>query len=127
MNGAIMNITRFAATLLAVSSGAFAGHVLAESPGAVPEQRFVPTNTRAQVQAELAQFKQAGVNPWSASFNQLRGVKSTVSRDQVAAEYVGARDVVAAFTGEDSGSAYLAAHQLQQAPSLFAGQAPAAQ
>lgn len=119
-------MNRFAASLLAVSAAAFAGQVLAETPNAVPEQPFVSTKSRADVQAELAQYKQAGVNPWSTSYNQLRGFKSTASRDAVTAEYIAARDQVAAFNGEDSGAAYLAAHQNRvPAATTLAGQGDA--
>ena len=104
-------MNRFAATLLAVSAAAFAGQVLAESPNAVPEQAFTSTKSRADVQAELAQYKQAGVNPWATSYNPLRAFKSNTTREAVTAEYVAARDQVAAFTGEDSGAAYLSANQ----------------
>jgi hypothetical protein len=68
---------------------------------------FQSTRTRAEVQAELAQFKQAGVNPWSISYNQLAGFHSTRTRAEVQAEYVADRDQVAVMNGEDSGSAYL--------------------
>ena len=119
-------MNRFAATLLAVSAAAFAGQVLAESPNAVPEQAFTSTKSRADVQAELAQYKQAGVNPWATSYNQLRGFKSNTSREAVTAEYIAARDQVAAFTGEDSGAAYLAANQNRvPAATTLAGQGSA--
>lgn len=75
---------------------------------AVETDAFTSERSRAEVQAELAQYKQAGVNPWSRSYDPLKSFVSTKSRDQVAAEYVQARDRVAAFTREDSGSAYLA-------------------
>ena len=102
-------MNRYAAALLAISAAAFGGQALAESPNAVPEQqKFVSAKSRADVQAELAQYKQAGVNPWSMSYNPLRSFKSTASREAVTAEYVAARDTVAAFTGEDSGAAFLA-------------------
>ncbi|KQT11134.1 DUF4148 domain-containing protein [Ramlibacter sp. Leaf400] len=119
-------MNRYAAALLAVSAAAFGGQVLAETPNAVPEQKFVSTKSRADVQAELAQYKQAGVNPWATSYNQLRGFKSTNSREQVTAEFIAARDVVAAFGREDSGSAYLA-QATQRVPSAttLAGQADA--
>ena len=86
---------------------AVAGTAFAETPTVVKEP-FVSTKSRAEVQAELFAYKQAGVNPWSTSYNQLAGFKSTASREQVVAEYLGARDEVAAINGEDSGSAYLA-------------------
>ena len=101
-------MNRYAAALLAVSAAAFGGQALAESPNAVAEPAFVSAKSRAEVQAELAQYKQSGVNPWATSYNPLRSFKSTASRDQVTAAYIAARDEVAAFTGEDSGAAYLA-------------------
>src|SRR4051812_22701191 len=103
-----MQVNRFAAAVLAISSIAFGGAALAETPNAVAEKAFVSTKARAEVQAELAQYKQEGVNPWSTSYNPLKGFKSAASRDQVTAEYIAARNEVAAFNGEDSGAAYLA-------------------
>ncbi|MDB5872869.1 MAG: hypothetical protein JWQ07_2311 [Ramlibacter sp.] len=44
------------------------------------------TRTRAEVQAELAQFNSAGVNPWSLDYNPLANFQSTKSRAQVQAE-----------------------------------------
>ena len=69
---------------------------------------FVPTATRAEVQADLAAFEASGSNPWSRDYNPLAEFDSQRSRQEVKAEYVQARDRVAAFTAEDSGSAYLA-------------------
>jgi hypothetical protein len=71
---------------------------------------FTSTATRAEVQAELQVFKQSGVNPWSNRYNPLAQFSSQRTRAAVTAEYIHARDRVAAFTGEDSGSAYLAVH-----------------
>src|SRR5690242_17531679 len=98
-----MNRTLIAATALVAASSAFAESPLAS---ATP---FTGARSRADVQAELQQFKAAGVNPWSQSFNQLRGFESTRTRAQVTTEYLQSRDRTAAFTGEDSGSAYLSA------------------
>lgn len=92
--------------LLAVA----AGSAFAETPTVVTEP-FVSSASRAQVQAELAAYKQGGVNPWSISYNPLRSFNSTLTRAQVTADYVASRDAVAALTGEDSGSAYLAQAQ----------------
>lgn len=86
---------------------AAAASAFAETPTVVNEP-FVSTKSRAEVQAELFAYKQAGVNPWSMSYNQLAGFKSTTSREQVVAQYVAARNEVAAINSEDSGSAYLA-------------------
>src|SRR5262249_14802791 len=63
--------------------------------------------TRAEVQADLLQYRQAGVNPWSTSYNPLKSFQSTLTRDQVRAEFLADRDAVAAMNSEDSGSAYL--------------------
>lgn len=67
--------------------------------------------SRAQVAQELAQFKQ-GVNPWASSYNLFAQHKSTRDRAAVVAETRAAiaSGEIAAFAGEDSGSAYLAAH-----------------
>ena len=119
-----MNAKNLAASVLAVAAAAVAGQAFAETPNAVPEQQFTSTRSVAQVQAELAQYKAAGVNPWSTSYNPLRGFKSTLSRDEVTSAYVAARDEVAAFGREDSGAAYLAQNGQRNAASTnLAGQA----
>jgi fructose-bisphosphate aldolase class 1 len=117
-------MNRYAAAVLAVSAAAFGGQALAESPNAVPGQQFVSGKSRAEVQAELAQYKQAGVNPWATSYNPLRGFKSTASRDDVTAQYIASRDEVAAFNREDSGSAFLAQSGQRgiPAPTTLAGE-----
>ncbi len=68
------------------------------------------TKTRAEVQAELASFKQQRVNPWSNSYDVRTGFKSERTRADVIAELNAARasGELAAIGGEDSGSAYLA-------------------
>ncbi|WBY03311.1 DUF4148 domain-containing protein [Ramlibacter tataouinensis] len=81
---------------------------------------FQSTATRAQVQAELAAYKKAGVNPWSTTYSPLRSFVSTKSRAEVVGEYIQARDRVAAMTREDSGSAYLARHGGQPAATRIA-------
>jgi hypothetical protein len=68
---------------------------------------FQATRSRAEVQAELTQFKQSGVNPWSISYNQLAGFQSARTRAEAQAEYRAERNQVASMNGEDSGSAYL--------------------
>ena len=110
------------AAVLAVTAAAFAGQALAESPNAVPEQQFVGAKTRAEVQADLANYQAAGVNPWSTQYNPLKSFKSAASRDAVVADYVASRNVVAATTGEDSGSAYLAQGRAVNTGTTLAGQ-----
>lgn len=102
-----MNRKTLTALFLA-SAAAVAGQAFAETPDAIAQARFVSGKSRAEAQAELAQFKAAGVNPWSTTYNPLRALKTSTSRADVSAAYVAARDEVAAFDGEDSGSAYLA-------------------
>jgi len=70
---------------------------------------FASTATRAQVQADLKAFQQSGVNPWSTQYSPVAQFRSQRTRAAVTADFANARDRVAAFTGEDSGSAYLAA------------------
>ncbi|GAB3759827.1 hypothetical protein GCM10028796_07410 [Ramlibacter monticola] len=84
---------------------------------------FVSSRTQAEVQAELAQYKQAGVNPWSASYNPLKTFRSAKTHAQVEQEYLAARDEVRAMTAEDSGSSYLAQHRVRDTGSQLAGQA----
>lgn len=101
-----MKATKFllAASLAAASLGAMAN----DQEGSPKPENFQPELSRAQVQSDLAAYKQAGVNPWSTSYNQLRQFTGGRSRAEVRAEYLAARDQVAALTGEDSGSSYLA-------------------
>ena len=80
----------------------FAGSALAECPLAVPEAPFASTKTRAEVQADLADFQRAGVNPWSTSYNPLHAFRSSNTREALTAEYVGYRNQVHTMNGEDS-------------------------
>jgi hypothetical protein len=116
-----MNRTVIAALALVAASSAFA-----ESP-LVDTTPFVSGRTRAEVTAELQQYKASGVNPWAQGYDQLRGLQGTKTRAQVSAEYLQSRDQTAAFTGEDSGSAYLAARTRVNAAPVLAGQPANAQ
>lgn len=101
---------------------AFAGSALAETPTIVKDD-FVSTKSRAEVQAELATYKQIGVNPWSISYNPLRSFQGQKTRAEVTAEYLASRDQVRALNGEDSGSVYLAQGRSLSLPvSTLAGQ-----
>lgn len=82
----------------------------AESPAA--SGQFAQTVTAATAGAPAqspANARVSGGNPWSTSFNPLAGFQSQRTRADVTAEYVRSRGAVAAFTGEDSGSAVLSA------------------
>jgi hypothetical protein len=100
-------MNRKTAIALVVAAAAAAGNAFAESPTVLKDD-FVSKASRAQVNAELVAYKQAGVNPWSTQYNPLRAFKSAKTRDQVVGEYIAAREQVHALTGEDSGSAWLA-------------------
>ena len=104
-----------AAIALVAASSAFA-----ESPLA-GNQPFAAARSRAEVQAELQQYKASGVNPWSQSYNQLRGFQSSKTRAEVTAEFLQSRNETAALTREDSGSALLSARTRDVAP-VLAGQ-----
>ena len=100
-------MNRKIATALVIAAAAIAGNAFADDI-TVDTTPFHSTKSRVEVQAELAQYKTAGVNPWSTQYNPLKQFKSAVTRDQVVAEYIASRDEVAALNSEDSGSAYLA-------------------
>lgn len=80
------------------------------------------TKSRADVQAELVAYKQGGVNPWSIQYNPLKDFRSSKTRAQVTADFIANRDTVAAMTGEDSGSAYLAQNKALPNAPVYAGQ-----
>jgi hypothetical protein len=86
----------------AAATAAFAGDIT------VDPNPFVSTATRADVRQEFAGFRQAGVNPWADDYNQLSHYAGSLTRAQVKEGFIGSRAEVAAFSGEDSGSMYLA-------------------
>lgn len=86
-----------------------AGAANAETPFAgVQDNHFVSSKSRAEVQAELAAYKKAGVNPYATAYNPLRHFVSTANRADVTAAYIAARDEVAARNSEDGGLGYFA-------------------
>jgi hypothetical protein len=110
----------FAVSLLALAaaavSPAFADDITVETTP------FQSTRTRAEVQADLAAFRQAGVNPWSQAYNPLEGFASRTSRAQVTGDYLQSRGVVEALTAEDSGSFFLGRRAPAAAARVLAGQ-----
>ena len=116
-----MNISRITLAAAALSFAALGAHA-DEADGSQFAVQFNGTKTRAEVQAELATYQKAGVNPWSIAYSPLKSFKSAKTRAQVTAEYLADRDAVAAMNGEDSGSAYLAQHNATPAAPVFAGQ-----
>jgi hypothetical protein len=95
--------------IAALSLAAFAAHAESADPRGQFAAAAAGQATRADVQAQLAGSRQAGVNPWSTSYNPLKSFQGSRTRAEVRAEYIASRDSVAAMTREDSGSAYLAA------------------
>jgi hypothetical protein len=110
-----MTRTLIAALALVAASSAFAEGPLVENTP------FTSTKTRAEVQAELQQYKASGVNPWDKAYDQLRGLQGAKTRAQVTAEFLQSRDATAAFTGEDSGAAFLSARMPHVAGPVLAG------
>lgn len=113
-----MQATRLLA-IAAIATAAFGAHADAFD---APEyaKAFNGTKSRAEVQAELGQYKQVGVNPWSTTYNPVAKFSGQRTRAQVQGEFIASRDRVAAFTGEDSGSAYLATNKSAQPAQQFA-------
>lgn len=108
-----MQVRSLIATAFAVATLAAGGTAFAQTTPYGQEggqlDTFAPAKTRAQVQDELVQFRaEYPVSPWSFRYNPLATFKSATTRADVTAAYIADRDAVAAFTGEDSGSAYLA-------------------
>ena len=95
-------------SLLSVSLAVLvAGYACAGEITVDPEP-FVSVASRAEVQRDLQQYRAAGVNPWADDYNPLATFHSATSRAMVTAEFLAWRDQAAAFSGEDSGSSYLA-------------------
>jgi hypothetical protein len=113
-----MNRILFAS--IAVAAAAFAGAASADDI-TVDTTRFVSGKSRAEVQAELQQYRQSGVNPWSQSYNPLRSFKGEKTRAEVTGEFLSSRNEAAALTAEDSGSAYLSARGTTVAPNTATG------
>jgi hypothetical protein len=116
-NTKLSTLAVFAVLSATTAGAAFAGDITIDTTP------FVPSLTRAQVQAQLEQYQASGVNPWSTRYNQLARFSGTRTRAQVTQEFVQARDEVAALNREDSGSAYLAAHTARAVPAFATAQA----
>jgi hypothetical protein len=114
-------MNRSSLLVAALSLAAFAAHADDADPSGQFAASAAGTATRAEIQAQLANYKQAGVNPWSTSYNPLKSFQSTRTRAEVQAEYLASRDAVAAMTREDSGSAYLAARPVTTDVRYLAG------
>jgi hypothetical protein len=99
---------------LVIAASTFFGQAFADDITADPTP-FTSSRTRAEVQAELQEYRASGVDLWADNYSPVAGLQSDKSREQVKAEYIAERDKVAAFTSEDSGSTWMArAHQPNQ-------------
>lgn len=103
-----------------VLAASFAGNAFAEGP-IYGNDVFTGSKSVAEVRAELDAYKKSGVNPWSTSYNPLKGFQSATTREAVTADYLAARNEVRALSGEDSGSSYLAQHRAIGVSSTLAG------
>jgi hypothetical protein len=91
---------------LALFAAAAAAPVYADD--ITPEPPFTSTRTRAEVVAEMADFRRAGIDPWSDSFDiHAAQAPSPRTRLQATLEYLRDRAEVAGMNAEDSGSSYL--------------------
>jgi hypothetical protein len=90
------------AIALAAAGNAFADDIT------IDPHPFVSTASRAQVQDELRQFRQAGANPWADDYNPLAEFHGSMTRAEVTAGFLASRNEVAAMGAEDSGSSYIA-------------------
>lgn len=111
-----MNRLSAFALVIAVSA---AGNVFADDI-TVESVPFTSTLTRAEVMADLEQFRQSGADRWAETYEPQVAVTSTRTRDEVTAEYIAARQQVAARNGEDSGSMSMARHDDAGKPAQIA-------
>jgi hypothetical protein len=111
----------------ALAAAAAASNVVFAEDITIDARPFVSSRSPAETLAELRAFKASGVNPWSTSYNPLASFKSAKTRGEVQTDFLSSRNETSAFMGEDSGSAYLAAHSRVKAPTQIAGRSAAAQ
>ena len=84
-------MNRHIASILAISAAAFvSGSALADDI-TIDTTPFSSSKSRAEVQAELGQFKKAGTSPWSTQYNPLAKFQGAASRDRVVAEFIASR------------------------------------
>jgi hypothetical protein len=89
----------FAFVLATAAIGnAFAGEITPE-PAA-----FASSASRAQVQADLAQYRRTGVDTTSYEYNPLSQFKSSTTRAQVVADFIANRSELAALDAEARGA-----------------------
>ncbi|WP_167772471.1 hypothetical protein [Ramlibacter henchirensis] len=106
-----------ALALAAMSSVAYADDIT------IDPTPFVSTKSRAEVRAEVLgkaeQIRMAHGEGGPMEMNRAP-FKSSLTRAQVRDEYLASRGEVKAFTGEDSGSSYIAAMQPRRSGMILA-------
>ena len=100
--------------LVAAAGSALADDITVATP-------FQGSRTRAEVQAELQQYQQQGVNPWARNYNPLQSFHSDKTRAQVTAEFLSDRAEVAASNSEDGGASWRAARAGRPLNPVLAG------
>jgi hypothetical protein len=100
-------MNRTIALSLAALATAAAGHAYADDI-TIEAAPFSSSLSRAEVLADLQQFRSAGINPWADEYNPLLHFQGSKTSAQVIGEYIAGRAAVAALNSEDSGSAYMA-------------------
>jgi Domain of unknown function (DUF4148) len=114
-----MKTSRLALIAALSAAAAFTAHA-DEADASQFANVFQGTKTRAQVQTEFEQARNAP-NPYSISYNPVANFRSRLTREEVRAEFLASRDAVAAMNSEDSGSAYLAMHKRDASINQLAG------
>ena len=116
-------MNRTIALSLVLATSAFGSAYAGDGEFAHDQQApITSTASRAQVQAELAQYRRSGIDTTSYEYNPLSQFKSGLTRAEVTADYIANRDQVAASTGEGSGAEAVARNvDLQRHPTTMAG------
>ena len=125
MNQCLASAIGYSGTVLATTLAAacMAGAVHAETPS-VDILNFVGTRSRAEVRGEVAGDRalvSTASNEWTTQHTGPQPMDTGLTREEVRAGYMEARDEVHAMTAEDSGSSWLArAHRPSPATTVIA-------
>jgi hypothetical protein len=116
--------TVIAATLAA---SLMAGNAMAEGPIVIESSTpFTSTRSRADVRAEVLEPRgavSAAHTEWALQHPMMQADAGGRTRAQARSEYIGARDEVRAFNGEDSGSAFTGQRARRSGNTQMAGSA----
>jgi hypothetical protein len=112
MNHRIASTFAYAGSVAAavLAAALMSGQARAEGPIEVSPP-FVGTLSRAEVRAALMNDRAhttSYASEWALQQTEPMGAPSVITREQVRAEYIAAREQVHAMTAEDGGSSFLA-------------------